>query len=73
MAKRIEELSHHKDPDIAIKAIKVGLDKILPNLEEVENFEHRPLQHFSDEQLAAKLDELNASGTSHSNGNGAQA
>lgn len=71
MAKRIEELSHHRDPDIAIKAIKVGLDKILPNLEEVENFEHRPLQQFSDEQLAAKLAELNAGGTSHSNGNGA--
>lgn len=71
MTQRIFELSKHSDPDIAIKAIKVGLDKVLPNLEEVENFEHRPLQQFSDEQLSAKLAELNASGTSHTNGNGA--
>lgn len=73
MAKRIQQLANHKDPDIAIKAIKVGLDKILPNLEEVENFEHRPLQQFSDEQLDRKLADIRSGRNGHSSGNGAQA
>jgi hypothetical protein len=73
MAARIAELSNHHDPDIAIKAIKVGLDKILPNLEEVENFEHRPLQQFTDEQLEHKLSELRSGTSGHHSGNGAAA
>jgi hypothetical protein len=73
MAKRIQELAHHRDPDIAIKAIKVGLDKVLPNLEEVETHDDRPLQQFTDEQLERKLAQINASTNGHSNGNGAPA
>lgn len=64
MAARIAELAHSEDPDIAIKAIKVGLDKVLPNLEEVETFEHRPLIQLTDEQIDAKLAELNAGASS---------
>lgn len=70
MAARLKELANHHDPDIAIKAIKVSLDKVLPNLEEVENFEHRPLQQFSDEQLNAKLAELRSSRNGNHNGTG---
>lgn len=73
MAKRIQELSNHRDPDIAIKAIKVGLDKVLPNLEEVETHDDRPFQQFTDEQLERKIAEYNASSNGHSNGNGAAA
>lgn len=73
MTARIFELSKHSDPDIAIKAIKVGLDKVLPNLEEVENFEHRPLQQLTDEQINAKLAELNARTPSAHSGNGVSA
>ena len=62
MAAKLKELSNHRNPDIAIKAINVSLDKVLPNLEEVDNFEHRPLQQFTDDQLNAKLTEINASG-----------
>ena len=73
MAARIAELAHHEDPDISIKACKVGLDKILPNLEEVETHDDRPLQQFSDEHLTQRLAELNARASSHSDGIGAPA
>lgn len=63
-AQRIVELSESRDDHTAIAALKVGLDKVLPNLEEVENFEHRPLQQLTDEQIDAKLAEINTRRTS---------
>lgn len=73
MAARIMELANSLDPDVAIKAIKVGIDKVLPNLEEVENFEHRPLQQLTDEQVDKKLAELRSrrNGTHAGNGDSA--
>jgi len=73
MAQRIIDLSAHEDPDVAIKALKVGIDKVLPNLEEVENFEHRPLQQLTDDQIKQQLDIIRSSRNGSPAGNGAAA
>lgn len=78
MAARIAELAIlSNDPDIAIKACKVGLDKVLPNLEEVDNKNANPYsgQHPSVLDAAKKLVEGAIAGASapHTNGNGTSA
>jgi len=70
MAARLAMLARCGDPDIEVKAIKVALDKVLPNLEEVENFEHRPLREFTDEQLEHKLAEIRSGRNGHRSGTG---
>lgn len=70
MAARIVELSQNMDPDIAIKAIKVGIDKILPNLEEVETHDDRPLFGFVEAQLESKLAIIRASHNGRPSRNG---
>lgn len=53
-----------------LRASEIILSHTVPKLEEVETHDDRPLQQFSDEQLAAKLAELNASAPGHSDGTG---
>lgn len=66
MAQKILDLAASSDPDIAIKALKVAMDKILPNLEEVDNFEHRELQQFDESQLESKLADIRSRRSSDS-------
>jgi hypothetical protein len=72
-AMRLGQLAGSAFGNIAVAASRAILEKTVPTLEEVTNHDDRPLQQFSDEQLAKKLDELNAGRASHTNGNGASA
>lgn len=61
MALRIVEIAlTSRDAEIAVRACRAGIDKVVPNLEEVTSIEHRPLERISDEQLEAKLAEIRA-------------
>ncbi len=74
MAARIIQIAmESRDPEIAIRACKVGLDKVVPNLEGVTIEDERPLQHFTDEQLQHQLNLIRSSRNGHTDGNGASA
>lgn len=56
MAQRIVELCESAEDDTAIKALRVGLDKVLPDLQEgVMQIEHTELEPLSDKQLEKRL------------------
>lgn len=69
MADRILKLADSSDPDVAIKALKVGLDKVLPNLEEVEHSgTTNPFSAFDPKELPGLLESIDRELATRQNG-----